>query len=278
MKLVEDVKVVKKSVSSPNSKSYTIQLKFAKDFWCAFFDSMEKNLKNTEEKSESQKTIAMKAVTMQQVIISKKSSSNFTKDDFRGILLWEFTRADDDNFETSSRRLYLPNVKKESSDFLSKLSNPATLKEYQLDSDHKSNPDSVYKIEEQPPIRFTAENDGINEPPVSQALTTNSPLVFEMSGDIQSQNVPYPFKRVQTEPFNALWSVQTNFEGYREPISSGFQSSSTSSSNSDEFNGYTFTGLNTQILDPGFIGPDAGHKMSTSHMNFANSENVYNTW
>lgn len=119
IRLVDDVLVVKqsKNISNPvEFKNRTLELPFAQEFWNAFLKSIENNINDSNDvvKSETQKTIAVKAITMKQIIFAKQpptsnmSSSSIHPNDIKSILLWEFTKSNESS-TTTTRRLYLPN-------------------------------------------------------------------------------------------------------------------------------------------------------------------------
>lgn len=224
IKIVEDLNIIKKSKVNPNGlKSFNLQMKFAKDFWGAFFNTMENNINNTKDKSESQKNTAIKAVTMKQVIFNKKRSKfGFNKEDIRGIILWEFTR-NGESSETTSRRLYLQN-------FSNDIGNNNLVQNYPnkllLDDDNDQ----------------SFQNQLINQ----SNFNNEQVPVFEINNNIQAQSINYPPKRTQDQlqqhPQQQFWvqqsaqtARQTPYSAFQQSLQSGFPGTATSTMTTDSF-------------------------------------------
>jgi len=140
IRLIDDVpnyKQQKNLVNPLEFKNHILELPFAKEFWNAFLKSIENNINDSNDviKSETQKTIAVKAITMKQIIFVKdplislsniSSNTSINSNDIKSVLLWEFTKSNESS-STTTRRLYLPNSSNEKNEefqYLSKVSEP----------------------------------------------------------------------------------------------------------------------------------------------------------
>lgn len=189
IRLVDDVTNIKqyKNMMNPlDFKNHLLELPFAKEFWNAFLKSIENNINDSKDvvKSETQKTIAVKAITMKQIIFvknpsystpSQRSSTSIHSNDIRSVLLWEFTKSNESS-STTTRRLYLPNPQskpQQELQYLSKVSEPikeedTTLEIPEEEIDYHS-PDSHYE---------TGEDEII---PLSQPISSNSSTISSAS-------------------------------------------------------------------------------------------------
>lgn len=96
-------------------KNIDFKVKFATEFWDAFFASLEKaNVGNMYD--DKQKDVSIRAITIKQIIFKDNFSvdttqgpANILKKDIRSILLWEFLRVNDPaKALTTVRRIHLP--------------------------------------------------------------------------------------------------------------------------------------------------------------------------
>lgn len=108
IRLFDDVTVLSSVPSTDNkTKNLKVLLNFAKDFWNVFLQSLTIG---SSPKDENKLTIAVKAVTIKQVIFRKSNNTqSFSNKHIKCILLYEFTRSfNRANNLTSSRRLFMP--------------------------------------------------------------------------------------------------------------------------------------------------------------------------
>ncbi|KAH3685466.1 hypothetical protein WICPIJ_003581 [Wickerhamomyces pijperi] len=89
-------------------QNIVVKVPFAPEFWSAFLTSL-----GQASSTASQRTIAVKSTTIEQVIYRKGSKpSELNKSDIKAMILWEFNINEDSSkpAETTTRRLFLPNV------------------------------------------------------------------------------------------------------------------------------------------------------------------------
>lgn len=93
----------------PNElQNVILKLPFAQEFWTAFLSSLSQSAS-----TESQRTIAVKSTTIEQIIYRKGSKpSEFNKSDIKAMILWEFNinEVRQEPAETTTRKLFLPNL------------------------------------------------------------------------------------------------------------------------------------------------------------------------
>lgn len=288
IELVEDVETLRKVPSKNGTVDLTLKLPFAKEFWVAFLSSIENNSNNQGDpvKADNQKTIAVKAVTMKQVVFSKGPKYGFEKGDIKNVVLWEFTRAVE-TCETTTRRLYLPTapVRQPEIALLSKFSEPV--------SDHPHPPPQQHLHLSHPPQQQMLQIN-CDVPPQGPHMITptlegdetssgNSTLQFD---DLDQQNVVpmsqqtfrtnsfpdvyhsqappnFHLRRMMSEP--TLWDGHNHHQVPQVPATAAAAATAVAAApagtaddgfNADEFQGfhtYTTDTASLSMLNPGYI-------------------------
>ncbi len=223
IRLIDDVVSIKQQKNLMNPlefKNHILELPFAKEFWNAFFKSIENNINDSKDvvKSETQKTIAVKAITMKQIIFvkdpsnylsSSASSTSIHSDDIRSVLLWEFTKSND-VCSTTTRRLYLPNpeakIKQEEEiQYISKVSEP--IKEGEEEDDQEGEEEDEEEEEEEEEQDTTLEMPVQDEIiPISQPLSATSST---STSSFSSTNSHQP-SNFRTQSFPTINYFQTS--------------------------------------------------------------------
>ncbi|CCH45783.1 putative regulatory protein [Wickerhamomyces ciferrii] len=303
IRLVDDVSVLKQSknqLDPLNYKNNTLELPFAKEFWNAFLRSVENNINDCNDvfRSETQKTIAVKAITMKQIVYaknptlskpsssqsskSKPISSNFQINDIRGVLLWEFTKSNDSS-STSSRRLYLPNPLNQTPEteiqYLDKCSDP--IKEEEQDTTLEI-PEDDEIIPLSQPLSATSTSSF-----QSHASSASTASVASFNSNFRTQSFPslnyFPhppqfgaLRRMASEPNTSIFynndsnqlgesEFQSDeFTGFNPPQQSVFNSFA-GNFNHGNNNIIGSNGINGTTLNPGFIHLDEQMRLDHDH-------------